>query len=108
MDHSHELITVEVAYALPERQKIVQLKVKPGTTALEAVRLSNIIHYFPEIDPDKAPMGIFSQMLGTKGLAPPQDYKLQPGDRVEIYRPLLVDPKEVRKQRAEKARRNRP
>jgi len=49
-------------------------------------------------------MGIFSQVLGTKGLPEPKDYQLQERDRVEIYRPLIVDPKEVRRRRAEEAK----
>jgi hypothetical protein len=99
-----KLITVEVAYALPDKQKIVQLNVEPGTTALDAVKLSRIAGEFPEINVDSAPMGIFGQALGTKGLPAPGEYQLKPWDRVEIYRPLIADPKEVRKQRAAKAR----
>lgn len=100
-------LTIEVAYALPYKQKIITLQVPPGTTVQEAVRLSKITDEFPEIDPEQAPMGIFGQHLGTKGMAPASEYVLSAGERVEIYRPLLVDPKEVRKQRAEKARKER-
>ncbi len=99
-----QAITVEVAYALPEEQKIIALEVPLGTTARQAVKLSKIAENFPDIDPESDTMGIFSQILGSKGLPGPDDYCLQPLDRVEIYRPLLVDPKEVRKQRAAKAR----
>lgn len=98
-----ELITVEVAYALPDRQQLTELRVPPGTTAFEAVQMSGIIEQFPEIDPETAKMGIFGQALGTKGLKPPKEHVLESRDRVEIYRPLIVDPKEVRKRRAEKA-----
>lgn len=98
-----EPITVEVAYALPDRQKIIELLVEPGTTAYVAVCKSKITDIFPEIDLETAKMGIFGQALGTKGLKPPREYELQPGDRVEIYRPLVSDPKEVRRKRAEKA-----
>lgn len=101
---SSNLIPVEVAYALPHKQKIVALDVEPGTTARQAVQMSNIERDFPDIDVDSAPMGVFGQALGTKGLASPEDYVLQEGDRVEIYRPLIADPKEVRKQRAVKAK----
>ena len=59
---------------------------------------------FPEIDVASCQMGIFSQVLGTKGLPEPKDYQLQERDRVEIYRPLIVDPKEVRRRRAEEAK----
>lgn len=99
-----DLITVEVAYALPKQQKIVELLVEPGTTALEAVRRSKIVDTFPEIDIANARMGIFGQALGTKGLNPPESYLLHPGDRVEIYRPLTSDPKDARRKRAEKSK----
>jgi putative ubiquitin-RnfH superfamily antitoxin RatB of RatAB toxin-antitoxin module len=99
-----DLIAVEVAYALPHRQKIIPLLVKPGTTALEAVMQSGITAAFPEINPDAAKMGIFGQSLGVKGLAAPNTYQLNAGDRVEIYRPLTADPMETRRRRAEKSR----
>lgn len=100
-----ELITVEVAYALPNRQQLTELKVPHGTTAFEAVQQSGIVEQFPEIDIDSVKMGIFGQALGTKGLKPPKEHVLEAMDRVEIYRPLIIDPKEVRKRRAEKASR---
>lgn len=100
---SNEQITVEVAYALPHKQKIISLQVEPGTTALEAARLSNIQREFPEIDLDTVKMGIFGQALGTKGLKKAPEHELQEGDRVEIYRPLISDPKEARRRRAAKA-----
>lgn len=98
-----EMINVEVAYALPDKQKIVELLVKPGTTAVEAVRRSEIAKEFPEIDLESAKLGLFGQALGTKGLAKAPEYIMQPGDRVEIYRPLKADPKEARRRRAAKA-----
>ena len=101
------MITVEVAYALPDRQKIIELQVADGTTAIEAVKASGIVELFPDIDLASAKMGIFGQALGTKGLKPPAEYQLQPRDRVEIYRPLTADPKEVRRRRAEKAKQQR-
>jgi uncharacterized protein len=100
-----ELITVEVAYALPTRQQLTELRVPRGTTAFEAVQQSGIVEQFPEVDIENAKMGIFGQALGTKGLKAPREHVLEPMDRVEIYRPLIVDPKEVRKRRAEKASR---
>lgn len=99
-----DLITVEVAYALPHQQKIIALLVEPGTTALAAAERSGIVKIFPEIDLDNAKMGIFGQTLGTKGLGAPRDHILQAGDRVEIYRPLTADPKDARRKRAEKSR----
>ncbi len=101
---ARETITVEVAFALPDRQKIIELQVLPGTTAMEAVIKSGIVEMFPEIDAGSDKMGIFGQALGTRGLKVPAEYVLQPMDRVEIYRPLIVDPKEIRKRRAERAR----
>ena len=86
-------ITIEVAYALPERQKIISLQVEPGTTADEAVTRSGILREFPEIEYPGCKVGIF-------GKATESDTVLKPGDRVEIYRPLIADPKEVRRQRA--------
>jgi len=102
-----ETIAVEVAYALPDKQKIIALQVAPGTTARQAVRDSNIVAVFPEIDIDAATLGIFSHTLGTKGMPTAEAYVLKPQDRVEIYRGLIADPKEVRKQRAAKARQER-
>jgi len=99
-----ETITVEVAFALPDRQKIIALDVAPGTTAMDAVMKSGIIDVFPEIDPATAKMGIFGQSLGTRGLKAAEEYVMEPMDRVEIYRGLIADPKEVRKRRAEKAK----
>jgi uncharacterized protein len=97
-----DLIAVEVAYALPHRQKIIALLVKPGTTALQAVQQSRISDYFPDIDLENPTLGIFGQAFGTKGLAPADSHVLHQGDRVEIYRPLVVDPKDARRRRAEK------
>lgn len=95
-------ITVEVAYALPDKQKILAVNVPEGSTAMEAVLVSGIVNEFPEIDLNEAKMGLFGKHLGTKGLAGPDEYVVQPKDRIEIYRPLLIDPKEIRRRRAEK------
>lgn len=102
-----EPFCVEVAYALPDRQKIIELLVEPGTTAYVAAEKSKIIDYFPGVDLESVKMGVFGQTLGTKGLKLPKEYQVRPGDRVEIYRPLISDPKEVRRRRAEKAREER-
>lgn len=99
-----EPISIEVAYALPEKQKLIEVLVDPGTTAYDAVIKSHISEYFPGVDMESAKMGIFGQALGTKGLAGPKEYVMKSGDRVEIYRPLIADPKEVRRKRAEKAK----
>lgn len=90
---------VEVAYARPDRQAIIPVTVPVGTTVYEAAQVSGIVGQFPEINLETARMGIFGKVV-----ARPREQVLQGGDRVEIYRPLLADPKEVRKRRAEKAR----
>jgi len=104
MTDTKPTIVVEVAYALPAKQKLISLTVPVGTTALQAVEQSGILRDFPEIDVADAKMGIFSQVLGTKGLPGPDAYEIQNRDRVEIYRPLIADPKEVRRRRAEEAK----
>lgn len=97
------LIPVEVAYALPDCQEIIKLNVEQGCTALEAARRSNIDKYFPEIDLNDAAMGVFARALDGKLLPTPDVYQLEPMDRVEIYRPLLIDPKQARQARAARA-----
>jgi len=95
---------VEVAYGLPERQRVIEVLVPAGTSALEAARRSGIAQEFPSIDLATAAMGIFSKPLDGKTLPLPQDYCMKPRDRVEIYRPLLIDPKAARLARAVKLR----
>ena len=86
-------VNIEIAYATPGRQLIVESRVTRGTPVREAVRQSDIARHFPEIDTDQCDLGVF-------GKAVAEDYELVDGDRIEIYRPLIADPKEVRKQRA--------
>ncbi|MDR0779923.1 MAG: RnfH family protein [Pseudomonadales bacterium] len=97
-------MTVEVVYALAERQCLIALELAPGATALDAVVQSGITREFPGIDLASVQMGIFSKCLDGKTLPLPGDYRLKPRDRVEIYRLLLADPKAARAQRAAKAR----
>ena len=93
-------IHVEVTYALPDKQRLIGLDVPEGTTMLEAAKLSGIEEQFEGLVLDKAPMGIFGKVVAN-----PAGQVLKPGERVEIYRPLLADPKLNRKKRAaEKAR----
>lgn len=87
------MFAVEVAYAKPEKQLILTLKVAPGTTAEQAIIASGILQKFPEIDLAANKVGIFGKMVKP-------DTELREKDRVEIYRPLIADPKEVRRQRA--------
>ncbi len=88
-----ELIPVEVAYARPDEQIIVALDVEPGTTVEEAIKASGILARFPEIDLKSNKVGVFGKLTKLAS-------ELRPKDRVEIYRALIADPKEVRKQRA--------
>ena len=91
--HQTAEIVVEVAYALPKQQLIIPIKVAQGTTAEQAVLASGIIGKFPEINLAQNKIGIFGKLTKT-------DTVLRHLDRVEIYRPLIADPKEVRRQRA--------
>ncbi|MBN4053357.1 RnfH family protein [Haliea sp. AH-315-K21] len=95
-------IEVEVAYALPEKQTLISLSVKQGTTALAAVLASGLTSRYPAIKLNDVNMGIFSKPLDGKHLPLPEDYILEHKDRVEIYRPLLIDPKQARLQRAQR------
>ncbi|TVT33001.1 RnfH family protein [Marinobacter vinifirmus] len=88
---------VEVAYARPDKQQIVPVKVPEGATALEAVKLSGIVDIFPEIEPDAIDMGVFGKVIKD-----PASHELREGDRVELYRPLKIDPKQARLNRAKK------
>ena len=97
-------LTVEVAYALSGHQEIVRLEVEQGTTAYEAVLQSGLCARFPMINIDSDTMGIFSRVLNGKEWPTPDKYILQENDRVEIYRPLIMDPKQARLARAAKAK----
>jgi hypothetical protein len=92
-----EKLSVEVAYARPDTQWVIPVEVPAGTRVEEAIRLSGILDQCPEIDLAKNKVGIFGKLSTL-------DHPLRRGDRIEIYRPLVVDPKEVRKRRALKDR----
>ena len=85
--------TYEVAYALKDRQVILVVETGKQMTAIEAVKASGILDSFPELDADNLKLGIFGKLAKA-------DAALSEGDRVEIYRPLIADPKEARKKRA--------
>lgn len=87
------LITVEVAYATPAKQSLLKLTVSQGCTVGEAIEQSTIRQEFPDLEVDPASVGIFSRKVTL-------DQPLRDGDRVEIYRPLVADPKESRRKRA--------
>ena len=88
-------IDIEVAYARPDEQVVLALRVPAGTTAREAIERSGILTQFPEIRLADNPVGVYGRVVDP-GRA------LENGDRVEIYRPLEVDPREARRLLAEK------
>lgn len=88
-----ETIRIEVAYALPERQEVVPLTLPVGSTLEQALVASGLLAKYPQIDLANGKFGIYSKLAKL-------DTVLRDRDRVEIYRPLIADPKEVRKQRA--------
>ncbi|MGV6825478.1 MAG: RnfH family protein [bacterium] len=88
-----QYVTFEVAYALPDEQVILVVHAPADATVRQVIELSGIMEQYPEIDLDVNKTGIF-------GKAAKLDASLFPGDRVEIYRPLIADPKEVRRKRA--------
>ena len=95
-----DLIDVEVAYAEPTRQVIVSLRVSADTTARDAVLQSGLLERFPRIN-------LVSDALGVFGSRVDAFHVLSQGDRVEIYRPLVADPKEARRRRAARKPRSR-
>ncbi|MEN8131655.1 MAG: RnfH family protein [Pseudomonadota bacterium] len=88
-----EQITIEVCYARVDRQLILELHLKPGATLKQAIESSDILERFPEIDLERNKVGIFGKLKKL-------DQILEDRDRVEIYRALIADPKEVRRKRA--------
>lgn len=92
-----DLIQIEVAYALPDKHSLLALEVPAGSTVEEGVIASGILDLHNEIDLEQNKVGIWSRMAKLRD-------GLKDGDRIEIYRPLIADPKEVRKRRAEKAK----
>lgn len=90
-------IRVEVVYALPDRQYVRQVKLTPDSNVEQAIRASGLLELRSDIDLAGNKVGIYSRPAKLGDL-------LNEGDRVEIYRPLIADPKELRRQRAEKAK----
>ena len=90
-------INVEVIYALPHQQTLLRVRLAEGATVEDAIRQSGVLEAFPDIDPAKNKVGIFSKLVKL-------DERLRDRDRVEIYRPLIADPKEVRRKRAEEGK----
>ena len=91
--HDENSLKVEVVYALPERQEIIEVRLEPGATVRQAIVAAGLEKRFPDIVIDPSAVGIFSRKVSL-------DDSVRDGDRVEIYRPLIADPKEVRRQKA--------
>jgi putative ubiquitin-RnfH superfamily antitoxin RatB of RatAB toxin-antitoxin module len=92
------MLRVEVVYALRDRQVLLGLEVEEGTTARQAVERSGILQRFPEIELARAGLGIFGREVAP-------ETPLRDGDRVEIYRSLIAEPKQGRRERAQQAQR---
>lgn len=90
-------IQVEVVYALPAQQPLLRVQLAEGATVEDAIRASGVLEAHPEIDLARNKVGVFSKLVKL-------DEKVRDRDRVEIYRPLIADPKEVRRKRAEEGK----
>jgi len=93
----NDRITVEVAYALPNRQALLTIAVAKDSTIEQVILSSGILQQFPEIDLKIQKVGVWSRPVKL-------DDTVKEGERVEIYRPLIADPKDLRRRRAEKAK----
>ena len=97
MTSEEKLIHVEVVYALPDVQKVIRVTVTPDMQVKQIIEQSGVLAMYPEIDLKKNKVGIYSRNVKL-------DATVHDGDRIEIYRPLLADPKEIRRKRAEQAK----
>ncbi|MDN3696550.1 RnfH family protein [Vibrio cortegadensis] len=97
MSIESDMIHVEVVYALPHEQRVFNLVVNRNMTVEEIVQQSGVLALYPEIDLAKNKLGVFSRNIKL-------DATVRDKDRIEIYRPLLADPKEIRRKRAEQAK----
>jgi len=93
-----EKLRIEVVYALPDAQHVLEVSLAPGATVADALAAAGVCERHPEIDLARQAVGIFGRRVRL-------DHPLQQGDRVEIYRALIADPKRSRRQRAAKGRR---
>lgn len=94
---SNELLRIAVVYATASEQRLVDIECAQGTTARQAIELSGLLERYEEIDLGRNKIGIFGKLAKL-------DQVLHDRDRVEIYRPLIADPKEIRRQRAEQGK----
>ncbi|MCI1677243.1 MAG: RnfH family protein [Ewingella americana] len=90
-------IRVEVVYALPERQYLRTVKLEEGSTVEQAIVASGLLELRKDIDLKSNKVGVYSRPVKLADT-------VSDGDRIEIYRPLIADPKELRRQRAEKSK----
>lgn len=97
MSIESEMLHVEVVYALPHEQRVLNLVVDKNSTVETIIQQSGVLELYPEIDLSKNKVGIFSRNVKL-------DSTVRDRDRIEIYRPLLADPKEIRRKRAEQAK----
>ncbi len=97
MTSEDKLIHVEVVYALPDVQKVIRVTVTPDMQVQQIIEQSGVLTLYPEIDLKKNKVGIYSRNVKL-------DATVHDGDRIEIYRPLIADPKDARRKRAEKAK----
>lgn len=88
-----ERIAVEVVFARPDRQPVLLVEVPAGSTVEQAIHASGVLTRFPEIDLERNRVGVFGKLTRL-------DRVVAAGDRIEIYRPLIGDPKEIRRQLA--------
>ncbi|HAF54315.1 MAG TPA: RnfH family protein [Thauera sp.] len=92
------MIHVEVVYALPQRQELVEVRLPEGATVRQAIEASGLLEKYPDIDLDRRnKLGIYAKLVKP-------DTEVRDRDRVEIYRPLIADPKAVRKKRADEGK----
>ncbi|GAB4058944.1 RnfH family protein [Uliginosibacterium sediminicola] len=92
-----EPITVQLCYALPHKQELLTLKLAAGSTVQQAIDASGLLARYPELDLAQCKLGIYAKLVKA-------DTALRDRDRIEIYRPLIADPKEVRRKRAEEGK----
>ena len=90
---TEETVAIEVVFAVPEKQEVIQIEVPSGTLIRDAVRLSCIESIFPSYDLSALPVGVWSEVK-------PDAYVVQAGDRVQIYRSLIRNAKDTRRRRA--------
>lgn len=92
-----ESLSIEIVYALPQKQELVSLRLPAGGTVQQAIEASGLMQKHPEIDLARNKVGVFGKLAKL-------DAPLRDRDRVEIYRPLVADPKEVRRKRADEGK----